>query len=672
MILGLAVVRHGDEQLVNPVKAGIGPRCAIGRGRECDVVLEDPTRHVSRLHAVITRHGDSYVLTVESKLNPVLLNGRPVGAGQQAQLGAGDVLVIGEYEINVVPEEADGITALLGGVVPGGPAPGPSGLDDIFGALPQRPSAGAPLPGSGRIDELLAPPTPAPAADDPLASLLGNADAPRSRPTDAAEDPLLRLLDGSGSAGAPVTPSSDLGREVAPGEGVSSIDDLLGGIGPVRSDPLGLGLLGEDRQSRPGFIGGGGKGASPTLDHVHDINLPVSLPEIRTAAPPPPPPRSAARAPAPEPDVDPLAALLGSTPPPASPRAGPGATADLDPLDQLFADAVPSTPAAPKPLEPAPAFVPEPERALFPEPEHKTSPAPGPEPVAAPAPTVENDDPLAALLGRAVEPGTPGDPSLLFGSPMDQTPGPAATPATQHFVETTIFSVDDPVPTGRSPYASPEQLRAAADAAPGPVAAPQEAMRGAVEAFLAGAGMEGVRIPDDQVESFLQECGATVRAAVEGIMGMLLARAKVREELRASDRTMVASRENNALKLIDSVDEALKYVFDPATRLDDAFLPPPKAMADACSDLQAHEIALVAGMRAALLGSIKKFEPAIVEKKLEKEGGKSLLANKKAQLWDRFVAYHDEMSKEAEDNFDRVFGADFLRTYSEQVKRLRR
>ena len=94
-------------------------------------------------------------------------------------------------------------------------------------------------------------------------------------------------------------------------------------------------------------------------------------------------------------------------------------------------------------------------------------------------------------------------------------------------------------------------------------------------------------------------------------------------------------------------------------------------MADACSDLQAHEIALVAGMRAALVGAVKLFAPAVIEQKLEKDGGKSLLANKKAQLWDKFVAYYEDTEREAEDNFDRIFGAAFLRAYQEQIRRLR-
>ncbi|MGH8664253.1 MAG: type VI secretion system-associated FHA domain protein TagH, partial [Burkholderiales bacterium] len=196
-------------------------------------------------------------------------------------------------------------------------------------------------------------------------------------------------------------------------------------------------------------------------------------------------------------------------------------------------------------------------------------------------------------------------------------------------------------------------------------------VQGAIATFLRGAGMQGVDTAQVDTDRFLEECGATVRAAIEGLMGMLLARAKVKEELRAVDRTMVAARENNPLKLSDSVDEALQFVFDPATRTD-AFLPPAKAVADACNDLQAHELALVAGLRAALIGAIQRFDPDTIEKRLQKEGGKSLLANRKAQLWDCFVAYYRQTQADVDDNFDRVFGAAFLRAYQEQVRRLGR
>jgi type VI secretion system FHA domain protein len=261
------------------------------------------------------------------------------------------------------------------------------------------------------------------------------------------------------------------------------------------------------------------------------------------------------------------------------------------------------------------------------------------------------DDPLAALLdGEPPGAAAPSrrsreDPLGLLAEPEPGSSAPVAR------------SLDAQVP------APPTSARKAA-AAP-VLTAP------IVQAFLEGAGMAGVKIRDDQAEAFIRECGEVCRAAIEGLMGLLLARATVKEELRAHDRTMVAAHENNPLKLVESVDEAIKFVLDPANRTE-AFLPPPKAVADACSDLRSHEIALVAGMRSALLGAIRRFDPAKLERLLEKQGGTSLLANRKAKLWDCFLEHYDKTNSDAEDNFDKVFGADFLRAYQEQVKRLRK
>jgi len=579
MVLALSAIRHADEQFASPVTTPlVAALCTIGRGRECDIVLEDPTRHISRKHATVFRQGDRYVLTVESRINPVLVNGQPVMAGQQAELGAGDSIIIGEYEFSVLPVAAAG-TAPSAAVDPlfaaAPPASGAVDLDELFGT-PSARAAPAAAPGRD-LDALLG--GRADASPDPLLGILGRESgrAPSLPSSDAHADPLANIL-GQGTESAHA-PGGGADEAMFRGGGDGSIDHLFGAAGlDSGSDPLGL--SGAVRTPRTDGLFGGGTGGSLELDHVHDVHLPLPM----AASAPPPRELAVPKRPAPAPQI---------TAPPA---------VEADPLAALFGGAA-----------------------------------------AAPA-----DDPLGIFSAAPVTPAA---------SPPEPLVGVETTP---------------------SPYRSAMQLRqesgldAAAAAAPAHSSAiGGAAAGGAVRAFLEGAGMPGVVIPDAEAEAFLHECGATVRAAVEGLMAMLLARAKVKEELRASDRTMVAAQENNALKLIEHVDEALKFVFDPSTRTT-AFLPPPKAVADACSDLQMHELALVAGMRAALIGAVKRFEPSIIEKRLEKEGSKSLLANKKALLWDCFVGYYQQTEKDADDNFDRVFGSAFLRAYQEQIRRLKR
>ena len=94
------------------------------------------------------------------------------------------------------------------------------------------------------------------------------------------------------------------------------------------------------------------------------------------------------------------------------------------------------------------------------------------------------------------------------------------------------------------------------------------------------------------------------------------------------------------------------------------------AVHDACDDLRVHEIALMAGMRAAFQGALKRFEPQLIEREVDKQKG-SFTLNKKVKLWDAFVAHHEKLSRDAEDDLLKVFGREFLGTYMAQVRRLR-
>ena len=50
---------------------------------------------------------------------------------------------------------------------------------------------------------------------------------------------------------------------------------------------------------------------------------------------------------------------------------------------------------------------------------------------------------------------------------------------------------------------------------------------------------------------------------------------------------------------------------------------------------------------------------------------KMLSSNRKAKMWDRLVELFQDMSREADDDFQRLFGETFGEAYEEQVERLR-
>jgi adenylate cyclase len=83
-----------------------GSLTQIGRSEENDVVLDDPTRKVSRQHAQIVCEaaGQPSAIVDLKSVNGVLLNGEPVPG--RANLRAGDILTVGLYRL-VYHEEAD-------------------------------------------------------------------------------------------------------------------------------------------------------------------------------------------------------------------------------------------------------------------------------------------------------------------------------------------------------------------------------------------------------------------------------------------------------------------------------------------------------------------------------------------------------------------------------------
>jgi predicted component of type VI protein secretion system len=248
-------------------------------------------------------------------------------------------------------------------------------------------------------------------------------------------------------------------------------------------------------------------------------------------------------------------------------------------------------------------------------------------------------------------------------------PAPAAAvedDAERLFNESTFLGADQPQKKAEPPPEEtfiPQKEKAAA---PVPAAPPSHALR----AFFEGAGLPLKELSPMQADRMLRDCGAILRAAVEGIMMLLLARAEMRKEFEAEERTMVAARDNNPLKLMSDPHEAMNFLFDPAERTD-GFLDPVQSVGDACEDLRSHELALMAGMRAAILGALRHFDPHALERMLDKSPKGFSLASRKSKLWDVFVAQQDQLSREAQEDFNRVFGRDFMSAYQAQLRRLK-
>lgn len=590
-MIQIVVVARQGMPVGQPLSAEFGPSGGtVGRAPTNTLVLDDPERTVSRVHAqVLCRNGHYFI--VDRGSNPLLINGRALGSGNEAPLAQGDRLVIGGFELVVHAQAADAAApapGLLSGHAPTAAAAGGAsfGDDDPFADLlaglgSPAPAAPAPAPArsaAGAADSLLFP--------NPMEAAAGR--------SAAAIDPFADLLapgsHGAAPARAPAALDdfSDLGAPVA-GK-AASIDELFGGMG-----------------------GGGGIGGDPLA------LSPLADPLLQ--------PNTAAQA-------DPLAALQGGARPTAAPRS------DHLPVGQF-------------------GYVPP--RALTPQAMPPAAP-----PVATPAP------PPAAAMAFDDETGLPIAPAAM---PADDDPfadllPPSASPAAAAVVATPPAAPPAPRPAP-APVVAP--VAAAVPAPPVQRTAPAGAALAASDAELLAAFLRGLgslhQPPEALTPGLMERVGQMLRASTEGTLQLLLTRQEFKREVRA-EVTMIASQANNPLKFSPTVEVALAHLLGPGVR---GFMPPEAAMKDAYDDLRSHQFGVMVGMRAALAHVIARFSPDELEKKIAARSALDALfaANRKAKLWDQFVALYGGIATEAEDDFHSLFGKAFLQAYEEQMARLK-
>jgi predicted component of type VI protein secretion system len=285
-------------------------------------------------------------------------------------------------------------------------------------------------------------------------------------------------------------------------------------------------------------------------------------------------------------------------------------------------------------------------------------------------------DPPPAAPAAAEAKAPPGVVDMLSATQQGDRPDDAE----RLFNESTFFGGDEATPrkkliprddTPPEETFVPQKAKAAAPPPPPkPAPSPAAPSSHALRAFFEGAGLPHKELSPMEADRILRDCGAIMRAAIEGLMMLLLARGEMRKEFEAEERTMVAARDNNPLKLMSDPHEAMEFLFDPAERTD-GFLDPVQAIGDACEDLRTHELALMAGMRAAILGALRRFDPPAIERAFDKSAKGFSLASRKAKLWEMFIELQDKLARDTQEDFNKVFGRDFMGAYQAQLRRVK-
>ncbi|MBD8271060.1 type VI secretion system-associated FHA domain protein TagH, partial [Pseudomonas fluorescens] len=191
-----------------------------------------------------------------------------------------------------------------------------------------------------------------------------------------------------------------------------------------------------------------------------------------------------------------------------------------------------------------------------------------------------------------------------------------------------------------------------------------------LQAFLRGAGLDQLRLDRADACAQMESIGRSYRLMVEGLIDVLRARASLKGEFRMQ-QTMIRPAENNPLKFAPNADEALLLLLRHGNP---AFMAPDAAVRDSFDDLRAHQLAVMAGVEAALKHLLLRFEPAQLEERMGKPGGLSSLFNgsRQAQYWQQFTELYSNISREAQEDFQDLFGREFSRAYEAHSARQRR
>lgn len=262
------------------------------------------------------------------------------------------------------------------------------------------------------------------------------------------------------------------------------------------------------------------------------------------------------------------------------------------------------------------------------------------------APPAAADDPWAVFEREGSDAGT------LFPVSRSAVPGPAAAAGPNP-------AEDDPF--GEWEFEGSFGPRASGDVQRGGMQA------GDLTAFFRGLGLDPASIGvlgQGEVEAL----GRLVRMLMVGVLDLHEKGTAAKEEMRAEDRTMIASGDNNPLKAAWAPDTKLQYVFG-GRAASIGFPNPARALGELLLELLAHSGASASATRAVLESTLKEFAPAALKTALQVDGAK-LFAG--ARAWDAYCKYHagqsQDLARWAQRLLDRYYSEAYLRE-SARIKR---
>jgi type VI secretion system FHA domain protein len=187
-----------------------------------------------------------------------------------------------------------------------------------------------------------------------------------------------------------------------------------------------------------------------------------------------------------------------------------------------------------------------------------------------------------------------------------------------------------------------------------------------LDSVLRAAGVDPQNV-DPEIASTL---GEIFKMVVQGTIDALRARDEVKSQFRLAV-TRVRTKENNPLAFsVDAVDAINSML----VRRNPAFLAPVEAFQRAFDDIRAHQMAMIAGMRAGFENLMSRFDPEELQERFDKQAKRGGLLGvvAKPNYWEQYGDYFSGLRGDRDDAFRQLFGDEFALAYEKQIALLKR
>ncbi len=187
-----------------------------------------------------------------------------------------------------------------------------------------------------------------------------------------------------------------------------------------------------------------------------------------------------------------------------------------------------------------------------------------------------------------------------------------------------------------------------------------------IQALLDGMGLDRSQNNETLSEEQMHMTGRILSLFSQGTVALLSSRSILKRGVKA-EMTMILDEANNPFKILPSGKTVLMQMYQSQMP---GFMQPEQAVRDALVDLQAHQLGMIAGIRAIIAAMLQSFNPQRLEETARQEGIVTKMrfsSSRKAAMWDFFMRNYQRTTGEIEDDFHTLFGEAFLHAYDMEV-----